>query len=363
MINPIKYEEVLSKIKKSYKLDRNVSNEVLIYNIIRRLAVVHTPCSINLLKSKLAEQINVLFDDLEITYDLEEFIQDIISYGDLLELSDVLIENGNMYTKNTLFLSQNKFIQFSDKEFYLIGISNEESLFLNDDINRKIRHVGPAKILTIENNEDLEKLTAEQFNFSELPKDVWISLPKNKIEDYYNEAISELNKSQAEVNLEDLEIFSHFYSNNYRKRQKPLENETGIFVSRKIQRFASDLWALIKTENGKILNFIDLPFQKNIKNNVRACDEAWRLSCAIDLQNGYPQKYKIHEDELNKKWIQFYSPVPKWVERQLKIQGGEKRKSFNKSLYSISTSETNLQNDKLFLRSFLGMEEFDSGND
>ena len=361
MINSLNHNDVLNKIKNIYKLEEHASKELIIYNIIRKLAVIHSPCSINLLKNKLKEQTDVLFNDLEIGYDLEEYIQDIVSYGDLLELSDVLVKNGNNYPKNTLFLSQNKFIRYSEKEFYLLGISNENEFPFNTDFEKLVTYSGPAKILTLENERDIETLK-EKFGFSELPKEYWLNLPKEEIKDYYSFALKELKNSPNEITIENLEIFSHYNTNNYRKRKKLLENETGIFVCKKSHTFGSQMWGLIKTDNGKILNFIELPFKKNIKNNIRACDEAWRLNCAIDMENKFPQKYKILDDKLNKKWIQFFSPVPKWVERKLIIQGGEKRKSFNKSLYSISTSENNLKNDKLFLKFYLGMEEFLSGN-
>ena len=360
MINLIEHERLLERIKENYNLPENVSNEVVIYNLIRKIAVIYTPCSINLLKVKLTEQIEILFKSIEKDYNVEEYLDDLIAYGDLLELSDVVLPSGADFKKNTIFLSQSRYVRFKENEVYLIGGSNENEFPKNTRFEDSLFYLGPARILKIDNENDLREL--ENFGFNELPKDIWLNLPKENLNQYYDIALNELNNGQENINIDNLEIFAHSNSNNYNKRKKSLDDETGLFICKKMQQFSSDLWGLIKVENGRIVKFINLPFTKNLSNNIRSCDEAWRLMATIDYKNNCPQKYKVITDNFNKLWIQFFSPVPKWIERKLILQGGEKRKGYLKSLYSISISENNLKKEKDFLKSHLGLLEREDGN-
>jgi len=70
---------------------------------------------------------------------------------------------------------------------------------------------------------------------------------------------------------------------------------------------------------GRIAGLVDLPLENR---GWRGCDEAWRLQAALDALNGTPQMAEFSERKSGPEvCLRFFSPLPRWVIRQLDVLG------------------------------------------
>ena len=118
----------------------------------------------------------------------------------------------------------------------------------------------------------------------------------------------------------DLQILNDKSGPNfYKARWASSANLTGAYIARRPSKYGPKTWGYAYLNEGKLQKFIDFPC---LTSTGRACDEAWQLLMIKDYLNSSPQSFGLIQTELSTD-IQFFSPLPSWVEKYL-ILFGEK---------------------------------------
>lgn len=247
--------------------------------------------------------------------ELEALVDSLVSYGDLLELP-LLSDQG---ARRQIFLGPPSFVRRATEMCLLMGIRPEGGHLLGDELLADIeyeRHVRRIKSSDVRMRDILELDGLVQLSL-----DQWLKVPRpsrpEELADLYKARISAAAKF-AEV--EGLRVIDPALPVSYYKgRWRPLQgNDRGSFVARRPQAFGADLWCIVDVGEN-MLRLVDLPVESP---HVRGSDEAWRLQAAFDALAGHPQSVRVHvATHQNDVVLDFFSPVPSWIQRRLDIVG------------------------------------------
>jgi hypothetical protein len=143
----------------------------------------------------------------------------------------------------------------------------------------------------------------------------------------------------------------------YRGRWRTLrESDDGRFVGRRAQAFGADLWCLVDVVAGDVKNLLDLPVQSPLGPGA---DEAWRLQAAFDALGGRAQQMRVRP-AIRAGWtgVDFFSPVPSWMQRRLDIIGTPQERSGG-ALFSYALPEREVAEELAFARELLWLDLVD----
>lgn len=306
-------------------------------NLFRRSASIYAPCSQRRLIVSVRESINVLVDIDNLDDVLEEVLNSLISYGDLIELNDYAFAHDNI--KSTwLYIAPPTFIR-RPESFLIVGMVPEHVTLLPDDIEKRILYLRHIRRINSTEGEDLASIL-ESFGYSELSEDVWLNLPKKeKAKEYLAKINNKLECSSEPGDLSNLLILDSTKPVRfYKGRWSEVKNHTGNFIARREQAYGPLLWSYVRLENGRPLRMIDLP---SAIGKYRGCDEAWHLQMAIDADRGVPQQLKVHLEPGSTRVIEFFSPVPMWARRRWDAVGEPVTSSGCLFAYRLPESELN----------------------
>ena len=311
--------------------------DAVIASSLRRAASFFCPCSGSMLVRPTLESLSIFEGEPDLREHVKEVLEQLVSYGDLLELTDVTAESR---ATKLLYSAPLSFVQRDDGSILLLGIAKDEELPLPEDIVEKIVYVGHTRQIVSGQREWSSVLC--DVGFIQLSIDAWTRGPADEAP---GDHIGRLNRLLAERPLSgsipELEILDFTLPvRHYKRRWKNLTTESGTYIARRPQAYGADLWCYCEVENGDIIRFIDLPLRDD---QVRGWDAAWRLQAAIDLENGNPQVYEIKEKSESKLIIRYFSPIPRWAERRLETFG------IRKSNFAFSFDSTRLEEEVEFL--------------
>ena len=320
MITEIEPNEVILACRETVGLPRDepALDDALLAGLLRRCAGMLCPCSAATLRSALVAGLNHLHEDMDaLSNRIDTLIDELIFYGDLLELSDVTIDSSDV--KGTwVFAAPPSFVVRSSGSIFLVGIVPDQDAFLPESIAARVRHEGCVRLLTPNRKEQLDSALTE-LGVNQLSENVWLKEPNEETAESLFGRNERMLKAKSDCGtINDLQILdSDKPVTHYRRRWTSPKDQTGTFVARRPQEFGAPIWCFVQLEEGVPQRLIDLPLSKF---RWRGCDAAWHLQMAIDYRRGQPQLYRKRETETGIRF-DFFSPLPQWFERRLLIFG------------------------------------------
>lgn len=280
---------------------------------LRRAAGFLCPCpKKSLLQAVLKSLQGIAHDDGNLSDTVEDILEALVAYGDLLEEREVL--NSNRENRNTLlYAAPPSFIWRQNRSAFLLGIVPDHLSALPQDLQRRIESVNHVRCIQEKDGEDLHHFL-KQLGLVELSADRWMKAPQSESSEA---CLSRLNNSLSEISgeLPGLTILNPTRSvRYYRGRWETVSNQSGRFVAKRSQIYGNDLWCYVELENGKPKKMTEFP---TMGSRLHGCDEAWRLQAAIDVSRNSPQVFRLRSGaHHNKKVVDFFSPVPMWARRR-----------------------------------------------
>ena len=320
MINKITAQDVLRNCRETLRLpgDETELDEVLLAGMLRRCAGILCPCSRATLRSEMINSLNHLHTDTDSLADrLNDIIEGLIVYGDLLELSDVATVDPKV--KSTwVFAAPPRYIVRPSGWIFLIGIVADQDVLLPESIATLVSYRGCTRRIKQLPDEQIEVALSAQ-GMQEISDSVWHQMPKDETAKNLLERCQHSLMAESRCGLiNDLEILDSAKSvKYYRGRWASPKKQTGTFVARRPQEFGAPIWCFVQLKEGVPQRLIDLPLSRF---RWRDCDAAWHLQMAIDHRRGQPQLYRRRETG-NGIRFDFFSPLPQWFERRLLIFG------------------------------------------
>ena len=347
MIKEIKPSEVVQSCRDVLGLpgDHAKLDDVLLAGLLRRCAGMLCPCSRTTLRSALVDSLNHICDDIdELAERLENLIEALIVCGDLLDLSEVAIDESDV--KGTwVFPAPPSFVVRPSGSIFLIGIVSDQGTFLPESIASRVRYDGFTRLITPESDEQLATLLSEQ-GLQEHSEDVWLKCPKIVSPTSLVERTEQLLQKQPPCGkIDGLEILDPSTSVKfYRDRWVSPKEHTGIFIARRPQEFGARSWSVVQLDEGIPQRLMDLPEEGFI---WRGCDAAWHLQMAIDHCREQPQIYRRRNTEKGVRF-DFFFPLPQWFERRFLIFG--KSLPREKCLLSYELQSPEAESEEQFLQ-------------
>ena len=329
-----------------------LSTEV-IANLLRRVASFKCPCTSSALVSSVMAAIDCLVKDDTLKEKIEDVLEAIVSYGDLLELKNITTLDNDM--KGTwLYLAPPAFVKRQSGQLIIIGIATDNVTPWPDGLpaveyRRHIRQIKPEDVKN-------DCIMLSQHGFISLSEQVWLKSPKKeKPNEYIRKLDSMLENSQDPGVLTGLSILDPSRKPTYYKgRWVETKNQTGHFIARRAQAYGANLWCYVKLEDGRPTKLLDFPISKN---KYRGCDEAWHLQMAIDSTSGHPQQFRIRPISTKEGHIiDFFSPVPMWAQRRFDYIGEPATK--HQCLCSYKFEDRELSQEIRFMKEELWLSEF-----
>ncbi|ADJ29890.1 hypothetical protein [Nitrosococcus watsonii] len=338
-------------------VERGGIDDILLVGLLRRSAGIICPCSRVALRASVTESLSYLHsDDDDLSGRLDNLIEVLIVTGDLLELSDVVVDDPDV-KETWVFAAPPSFVVRQNGIAFLAGIVPDQDSFLSSDLDSRIVYSSSARFIEPKPGENLEEeLKAEGIH--QIEEATWLRSPRSQppkhLIDRYKQQLA-LESICGPVN--GLKILdSSIKSTYYKGRWVELLNQTGAFIARRPQEFGAPLWCFVEVAGGQLQRVIDLPPQNY---RWRGCDAAWHLQMAIDSYQRMPQRYRLSRIEESVRF-DFFSPLPLWAQRRLMVVGREVPREGSLLSYEIPASEAD--EEEGFLQQNLWLEPVEKEN-
>jgi hypothetical protein len=332
---------------------RDELDDTLICASLRRLAGFLCPCSSRTLITTLTESLKHLsLSDEDLQSAIEDNLEKLVVWGDLLELKDVATNDVN--AKGTwLFAATPGFLVRPNGSIFLCGITPDENSPLSIFSN-KIVYEGCKRFIKSSSIVDLDG-TLRELGLIEFSERFWFKMPKAMSpEEFVRDMSNQLDeKGQAGQFSEMLILESNTDVSYYNGRWKKLNEQTGKFIAKRPFVYGNYTWCFIEINNGIVERLLDMPLKMG-GINIRNCDGAWHLQMAIDKIRKRPQCYSV-EDIEGGKTLSFYSPIPSWAERRLLAVGTFSR-SNKHCLFSYFIPAADFIEEEKFIREYLWLD-------
>jgi|TARA_Y100000294_G_C8528849_1_gene326072 hypothetical protein len=290
------------------------------------------------------ESLSIFKSESDLRERIKDVLEQLVSYGDLLELKDVTDESR---ASKLLYAAPLSFVQRDDGSILLLGIAKDEWLPLPGEMVEKIIYIGHTRQV-VGGQSDWSKLLSD-LGLIQISIEAWTKGPADEAPgDHIKRFDRILNERSMSGSIPELEILNpRSPVRYYKKRWQRLTDESGRYIARRPQAYGANLWCYCEVQNGEVIKFVDLPLRDD---QARGCDDAWRLQSAIDLENDLPQIYEVQEESPEKSVIRYFSPIPRWAERRLETFG-VRRSAFSFVFENIRiTEETKFLEDRCWLR-------------
>ena len=357
MIREIERNEVLSVCSSSLGVPIDPSMPVpdeALAALVRRAAGINCPCSRSTLRASIAESLQYLDEDAEsLPERLDHIIEGLIVSGDLLELNDV--STGDVDVNGTwVFAAPPAFVARPEGSCYLLGVVPDQDSFLPDGISSRVTAQGYTRLLKPETGEDIEGMLSSH-GLQHLSSEAWLRSPKAQSPEEYLSNLEIRLKGQGRSGaIAELQVIDHDATVRYYKgRWTAPSKRSGIHVGRRPQMYGAPLWCMVELEDGEPQHLLDLPLPRS---HWRGCDEAWRVQIAFDSNNEHPQEFRTVPMGGGLRF-DFFSPIPKWVERRLMVFG--QPLPAEKCLFSYLLPISEADEEIAFLRDTVWLEHID----
>lgn len=289
---------------------------------IRRAASFLCPIDPRTLVDSVIEVLSPLQTDPPKREDLMELLEQIVSTGDLVELTT------GTYGRQSrlLYLGPPSFIEKAPGQYLVTGVRPEAVPLLSEDF--KIDHVHHTRTVSLEPASAEVQLRASGLHKVTLSK--WVGQPGAvSAPAYIKQFRLRLSVGRVAGAVEGLSIIDpstrvDYYRGRWRS---PASGDNGTFVGRRPQAYGADLWCVVQLLNGVPERLIDLPLDGG---PGPARDDAWRLQAAMDAVDFRSQCYRVHRStgaSSDQLVVDFFSPLPTWTERHLGLVGNPANRS------------------------------------
>jgi hypothetical protein len=277
---------------------------------------------------------------------LEELVDSLVGYGDLLDLPT----SEDLYGARRMYLGPPSFVRRSSGSCLLIGVRPDGAQLVDDELMKIVDFEGHVRIIHAAAN--IEELIADS-GLHEIPSDQWLREPRTVTADVcFNDFETRLSASGPCADIESAWILDPtspvtFYKGRWRH---PNAVDSGLFVTRRPQAYGSPIWCFARVVSGMITQLIDLPLSDSL---ITGADEAWRLQAAVDSVMGHPQKVRVSTvvpSDMTR--LDFFSPLPSWAQRRLDIVGTPLLKERG-SLFAYSLPSTEAEEELNHLEAVL----------
>lgn len=282
---------------------------------LRRAVFIAAPCTHRALRNLAVGALEPLADDPAALKDqIDQALEDLIAMGDLLEMR----EEHEQEKACLLRPAPPAFVTRRDGSFAILGVAGEEiTPILQGHI---VHHDSGLRTLHPADAETCSALLLD-LGVIELPERIWLHAPPPaSASDHIESWMAKLPSDISPVRLDGVDVLDTCLPvTYYNGRWAALNSKhSGIFITRRPQRFGAKLWALAEVRGGVVQRFVDIHPKVS---RFRACDEAWRLQAAFDAEAGHPQQVAVTVAG-SVATLYFFSPLPAWAERRLCIVGG-----------------------------------------
>lgn len=319
MIQP---SDVLSNTRSSLGLppsegSTHLADKEFLVALVRRSAGFLCPCSAATLRTVTLKSLQYLIDDENITTKIEDAIEGLVAGGDLLELSQVAIDDSA--AKGTwLFAAPPCFVIRPSGSIFLTGIVADQDTYLPMSLTNRICHKGYVRTIEPGYEEDLAAELSD-FGLQQVSASNWLKSPRpQSAEDLCKDVEARLQSGARSGSVSGLQLLDPKKPvTYYRGRWVSVKAQSGMFVGHRPQEYGSPIWCFVEIENGAPQKLLDFPLPKS---RWRGCDAAWHLQMAMDYVHGTPQRYRLCSDYKGER-IDFFSPLPLWAQRRLMLIG------------------------------------------
>lgn len=283
--------------------------------LVRRAASLVTPCALRTLRETTVRGLEGLVADEErLRERVDAAIEELVSYGDLLELPAPDEEVIGSF----VYLAPPSFVARDSGLVYLIGGLRDGVEMLPIDLRARVEHINHTRRLAATPSEDMRaRLSA--FGLVDLPERLWLPPPRHdSAEQTVDRANGDLERAPSRGEVPGLLVLDWARPVMYYKgRWREPAGRTGRYIARRDRRYGAALWSYVELVDGQVTKLLDLP-----RGEWRGCDEAWYLQLAIDAVGGHPQRYRCRGSApAGSVIIDFFSPVPQWARRRWDVLG------------------------------------------
>lgn len=287
---------------------------MLLRPALRRAAFILAPTSRADLLRFVREPLKVFgeFDSA-----LEEALDDLIAYGDILEMHRHEDDPWDA-PKRVLRPAPPSFVARKTGELVLLGVAGGHVTALTADLQKRVGETGPLRVIVPEPGEALGD-HLKLLGLVQLSEPAFLRSPTAEAAaEHANRWKTRLAASPPDGTVIDgLEILDpQRAATYYRGRWRPAQaSDSGMFLARRPQRFGSPLWCLVDLGDGRCQRLMD--FQPD-DDRQRPCDLAWRAQASFDAAGGRPQRFHLRDTEKGRA-IDVFSPLPGFAERRLAL--------------------------------------------
>lgn len=322
--------------------------------LLRRAAGFLCPCSASALARTVVDALAAFVADDASHERLRDQIDDTIeamtAYGDLIELPVDMVQNGRRGT--LLAAAPPRFVARQSGAAYIMGVAPDNVSFLPPELEAGVEHRGHVRRLVSAKEENIS-IELRRAGLAEWSEKEWLyAPPKSGANQLVSDLEARLRTAGAAGEIEDLEIIEPTMPPDfYIKRWRKAERQTGRFVARRPRAYGSPLWCFVDLQSGSPIHLLDFPTPGA---RSRGCDEAFYVQAAIDAMRNCPQFCTTTADNDGATIIRFFMPLPEWARRRLDIFGTPLDRSGG-GLFSYILPAQEVAQELEFLRSRLWM--------
>lgn len=290
---------------------------------LRRAASFLCPTTPRALVDSVLEVLSPVLPEPPTRDDVMSLVDKLVSTGDLLELSETTLDRNT----RLLFLGPPSFVEKSAGRYLVTGIRPLGAALLPADI--AVEYEGHVRTVLLE-SEGVD-VRLREAGMHKISVQQWIGQPAAaSAHDYVGQFSSRLDVARSAGFVDGLTIIdSSARPTYYRGRwRSPSERDSGDFVGRRPQAYGADRWCVVRLVDGAPKKLLDLPLDNAV---LPARDDAWRLQAAIDAERSTHQSYRVlaipGATPATEYIVDFFSPLPSWVERYLELAGTSVDKS------------------------------------
>lgn len=314
MVELVSAADALARTCSSLRLEADCDRTALVAQAARRSAYAEAPCTRYHLERTLFDSLSALGIEAEWAELIESAIDDLIQYGDLLEMRIDDEQSGRRGFR--IWPAPPAYVLRPDKAVVLLGIAGDEITPQLDWLAPVQYRKGIRFIPAGDGNEGIAATSGLQ----RLPESAWLRAPAaEQAAAYLAKWIARLKAEPTCREIEELELLGGAGPRRGPRRRwaAPTAADTGVFVGRRGQRYGNPRWCMVELAKGTPEKLLDLAADGDVE---RPCDVAWRIKAAIDATKGEPQAFEVEEAD-GKATLLFFGPLPSWAERRLAIIG------------------------------------------
>lgn len=317
---------------------------------LRRAAGFACPCAPRTLVRAVTRALDGLVPDIDAAKaSVEEVLEALTSYGDVLEVSD----QGEDASRGSRVLcaAPPGFVPRASGAALLVGVVPDHRSPLPSELEAQIEHVGhvrrlPPGVL------DETRTELRALGLVELSYDKWSHAPPATSPEALLARVDAL-LAQAPVSADIPGLLILDPTRDvayYPARWDAPRSRSGAFVARRPQAYGADLWCYVRLEDGHPARFIDLPFSER----SRGCDDAWHVQMAIDARAGHRQRARVRRVDQSTSLIELLSPVPAWARRRWDAVGEPTPPA--KCLFAYRVPSVEIDEEVKFMRQRLWLD-------